>query len=165
MLLSVAVWLCWGRLGVCCSAGPSVGPESSSREEVRFLITPAVWNTFFQVLAGVSYSAVVTRGLEGWAPTWAQNALSLLWLLEQRGKGTTLHDGVESSLMGLHKGFADAGRFAYVQVQNGQGRHCSCGFLTLCTWMEREYWHLDPHVSDVPDMAWWMQECEKCCSA
>lgn len=77
--------------------------------------------------------------MEGWAPTWAQNALSLLWLLEQRGKGTTLHDGVESSLMGSHEGFADAGRFAHVQVQNGQGRHCNSGFLALCNWMEREY--------------------------
>lgn len=63
--------------------------------------------------------------METWAPTRAQKALKLLWLLEQRGKGTILSDGAESSLVGSHEGFANA----YVQVQNWQGRQCRSGFL------------------------------------
>ena len=74
--------------------------------------------------------------MERWAPT---NALNLLWLLEQRDKGTTLSDGVESSIASSHEGFANAGGLVYVQVQNRQRRHCSSGFLALCTQREREY--------------------------
>lgn len=54
--------------------------------------------------------------MERWAPKRAQNALKLLWLLEQRSKGTILSDDVESSLAGSPEGFANAGGLAYVQV-------------------------------------------------
>lgn len=157
MLPPVAAWLCWGRWGACGSAGPSVGAVSSSREPVRFLIAPATWNTSVQVLAGNSCSAAVTRGL--WRHGPLQDHKMILWLLEQRGKGTTLSGGVEPSLTGPHKGFANAGGLAYVQVQNRQGRHQSVLFLPCaCKWRENIFINSLSHISGVvPDTAWWMQ--------